>query len=164
MDFSLNEVQEMLADSIDKFIANEYAFEIRQTYAASKAGYSADVWGKMAELGWTAVPFSEDDGGFAGDQRDIMVMMQRLGRGLVVEPFLANILLAGGILKRVGNAQQKQQWLQAIIGGELHATLAFTEPQRVRAKRRHLRSHNRARTDRRPTKRCKRSHAICGAD
>jgi alkylation response protein AidB-like acyl-CoA dehydrogenase len=129
MDFSLNEVQEMLADSIDKFIDNEYTFDTRQTYAASESGYNADVWTKIAELGWTTVPFSEDDGGFAGDQRDIMVMMQRFGRGLVVEPFLANILLAGGILKRTGNAQQKQQWLQPIIGGELQATLAFTEPQ-----------------------------------
>ena len=129
MDFSLNEVQEMLADSIDKFIENEYDFDTRQKIAASESGFSDDVWQKFAELGWTAVPFGEDDGGFDGDQRDIMVMMQRFGRGLVVEPFLANVILAGGILKRTGNASQKQQWLHAIIGGELQASLAFTEPQ-----------------------------------
>ena len=129
MDFSLNEVQEMLADSIDKFIENEYDFDTRQKIAASESGYSDDVWQKFAELGWTAVPFGEDDGGFDGDQRDIMVMMQRFGRGLVVEPFLANVILAGGILKRTGNASQKQKWLHAIIGGELQASLAFSEPQ-----------------------------------
>ena len=129
MDFSLNEVQEMLADSIDKFIDNEYAFDTRQKYAASEAGFSADVWNTFAELGWTAVPFSEDDGGFDGDQIDIMVMMQRFGRGLLVEPYLANIILAGGILKRIGSAEQKQQWLQPIMAGELQASLAFTEPQ-----------------------------------
>jgi len=129
MDFSLNEVQEMLADSIDKFIANEYDFDTRQKFAASESGYSDGVWNTFAELGWTAVPFSEDDGGFDGDQRDIMIMMQRFGRGLVVEPFLANVVLAGGILKRTGNASQKQKWLRAIIGGELQATVAFTEPQ-----------------------------------
>ncbi len=129
MDFSLNEVQEMLADSIDKFIDNEYAFDTRQKYAASDAGFSADVWSTFAELGWTAVPFAEDDGGFNGDQIDIMVMMQRFGRGLLVEPYLANIVLAGGILKRVGNAAQKQKWLQPIMAGELQASLAFTEPQ-----------------------------------
>ena len=129
MDFSLNEVQEMLADSIDKFIENEYAFDTRQKYAASESGYSTDVWAMISELGWTAVPFSDEDGGFDGDQRDIMVIMQRFGRGLVVEPYLANIILAGGILKRVASADQKRQWLQAIIGGELQATLAFTEPQ-----------------------------------
>ena len=129
MDFSLNEVQEMLADSIDKFIDNEYAFDTRQKYAASEAGYSADVWKTIAELGWTAVPFAEEDGGFDGDQIDIMVMMQRFGRGLVVEPFLANIVLAGGILKRIATAQQKERWLHPIMAGELQATLAFTEPQ-----------------------------------
>ena len=129
MDFSLNEVQEMLADSIDKFIDNEYAFDTRQKYAASEAGYSADVWKMIAELGWTAVPFAEEDGGFDGDQIDIMVMMQRFGRGLVVEPFLANIVLAGGILKRIATAQQKERWLHPIMAGELQATLAFTEPQ-----------------------------------
>ena len=129
MDFSLNEVQEMLADSIDKFIENEYAFDTRQKYAATETGYSDDVWKMIAELGWTAVPFSEEDGGFDGDQIDIMVMMQRFGRGLVVEPYLANIILAGGILKRVGTAEQKERWLHAIMAGELQATLAFTEPQ-----------------------------------
>jgi len=56
-------------------------------------------------------------------------MMQRFGRGLVVEPYLANIVLAGGILKRVGTTKQKERWLHAIMAGELHATLAFTEPQ-----------------------------------
>lgn len=129
MDFSLNEVQEMLADSIDKFIDNKYDFDTRQKIAASESGYSDDIWTMFAELGWTAVPFSEDDGGFDGDQRDIMIMMQRFGRGLVVEPYLANVVLAGGILKRTGNARQKQEWLQSIIGGELQASVAFTEPQ-----------------------------------
>ena len=129
MDFSLNEVQEMLADSIDKFIDNEYDFDKRQAYAASEPGYSADVWAKFAELGWTAVPFSEADGGFDGGPIDIMVVMQRFGRGLVVEPYLANVVLAGGILKRTGSSDQKLRWLQPLIAGELQATLAFTEPQ-----------------------------------
>lgn len=129
MDFSLNEVQEMLADSIDKFIENEYAFDTRQQYSGSEAGYSADVWSTIAELGWTAVPFSEDDGGFGGNQIDILVVMKRFGRGLVVEPYLANIILAGGVLKRTATKEQKEQWLQPITGGQLQATLAFAEPQ-----------------------------------
>ena len=129
MDFSLNEVQEMLADSIDKFIENEYSFDARQKHAGSDAGYSPEVWSTFAELGWTAVPFSEDDGGFDGGPVDIMVMMQRFGRGLLVEPFVANVILAGGILKRAASAGQKEQWLSPIMSGELQATLAFTEPQ-----------------------------------
>lgn len=129
MDFSLNEVQMMLADSVDKFIANDYDFETRQRHAGSEIGYSQEVWKMFAELGWTTVPFSEDDGGFDGGPVDIMVMMERFGRGLLVEPYLANIVLAGGILRRAASSAQKQQWLQPIIAGELQATLAFTEPQ-----------------------------------
>jgi len=129
MDFSLNDVQEMLADSIDKFIENDYDFDTRQKYAASDKGYSDDVWKTFAELGWTAVPFSEADGGFDGGPVDIMVIMRRFGSALIVEPYLANVVLAGGVLKRVANDEQKQRWLHPVIGGELQAALAFMEPQ-----------------------------------
>jgi alkylation response protein AidB-like acyl-CoA dehydrogenase len=129
MDLSLNEVQLMLADSIEKFVANDYTFESRQKYSGSDRGYSKDVWQTFADLGWTAVPFSEDDGGFDGGPVDLMVVMERLGRGLIVEPYLANIVLAGGILKRAASDTQKAEWLSPLIGGELQATLAFVEPQ-----------------------------------
>jgi alkylation response protein AidB-like acyl-CoA dehydrogenase len=129
MDFSLNEIQAMLADSVDKFIQNEYDFDTRQAYAESDKGFSDEVWGTFADLGWTAVPFAEDDGGLAGGPADIMVLMQTLARGLIVEPYLANVILAGGILRRAADAGQKERWLQPMIAGELHATLAFNEPQ-----------------------------------
>ncbi len=119
----------MLADSVDKFIANEYDFDTRQDYAGSESGFSADAWATMAELGWTAVPFSEEDGGFGGSPVDIMVLMQHLARGLVVEPYLANVILAGGVLRRLATPEQKERWLQPVMTGELHATLAFNEPQ-----------------------------------
>jgi alkylation response protein AidB-like acyl-CoA dehydrogenase len=129
MDFSLNDVQAMLADSVDKFIANEYDFDTRQKYAASDTGFSAEVWATMAELGWTAIPFSEEEGGLGGGPADVMVFMQHLARGLVVEPYLANVLLAGGILQRTATDAQKALWLQPLMAGELQATLASLEPQ-----------------------------------
>lgn len=128
MDLSLNEMQEMLADSIEKFVANDYDFDTRQKYADSEAGFSSAVWQTFAELGWTSILTSEQDGGFGGGPVDLMVIMERLGRGLVVEPFLANIVLAGGVLQRAANAQQKADWLAAIVAGELQATVAFAEP------------------------------------
>ncbi len=129
MDFSLNDVQLMLADSIEKFVNNDYDFESRQKYSSSATGYSEEVWRTFADLGWTAVPFSEEDGGFGGGPVDMMVVMERLGRGLIVEPYLANIVLAGGVLRRAAGAEQKEKWLGPIIGGELQASLAFVEPQ-----------------------------------
>ena len=129
MDLSFTEVQTMLVDSVEKFIANDYSFERRQKYAASDLGYSSDVWQTFAELGWTAVPFSEEDGGFDGGPVEVMVMMQQFGRGLIVEPYLANVVLAGGVLRRVASDAQKTKWLHPLIGGELQAALAVTEPQ-----------------------------------
>ena len=129
MEFSFTDVQSMLQESIEKFIANDYDFERRQEYAASDLGYSADVWSMFAELGWTAVPFAEDDGGFDGGPVELMVMMQQFGRGLLVEPFLANVVLAGGVLRRSASDDQKARWLHPLIAGDLQATLAVAEPQ-----------------------------------
>jgi alkylation response protein AidB-like acyl-CoA dehydrogenase len=128
MDFSFNEIQAMLDDSVEKFIANDYDFEKRQKYAASDKGYSTEVWQTFAELGWTSVPFSEEDGGFGGGPADLMVLMLRFGKGLIVEPYLANIILAGGVLRRAASAGQKEQWLHPVIAGELQAALAYAEP------------------------------------
>ncbi|HSM29236.1 MAG TPA: acyl-CoA dehydrogenase family protein [Woeseiaceae bacterium] len=129
MDFSFNEIQAMLDDSVGKFIANDYDFETRQKYAASERGYGPEVWQTFAELGWTSVPFGEEDGGFGGGPADLMVLMLRFGKGLVVEPYLANIVLAGGVLRRAASADQREQWLHPIIAGELQAALAYAEPQ-----------------------------------
>ena len=129
MDFSLTEEQSILADSVQKFIENDYSFEQRQAIAESDAGFSEELWQTFAELGWTAVPLSEEDGGLGGGPVELMLMMEQFGRGLLVEPFLANIVLAGGVLRRAGSTEQKEGWLASIVGGELQAALAFAEPQ-----------------------------------
>ncbi len=129
MDFSISEEQSMLADSVSKFIENDYDFERRQKIAESDDGYSLELWNTYAELGWTAVPFAEDDGGLGGGPVELMLMMEQFGRGLLLEPFLANVVLAGGTLRRAADPGQKSQWLAPLIEGNLQAALAFAEPQ-----------------------------------
>ncbi|MDA0680661.1 MAG: acyl-CoA dehydrogenase family protein [Proteobacteria bacterium] len=129
MDFSFSEEQTMLADSVARFIDTDYDFESRQKTAASESGYSEKMWRTFAELGWTAVPFAEEDGGLGGGTIEQMLVMEQIGRGLVVEPYLATVIMAGGILRRLASNEQKLKWLAPIIGGELIATLAFAEPQ-----------------------------------
>ena len=129
MDLAFTDEQAMLKDSIEKFIINDYDFEVRQNNASGDPGFSPELWTLFAELGWTAVPFAEADGGFDGGPVELMVMMQQFGRGLVVEPFLANIVLAGGVLRRAADEAQKSRWLQPLIAGELQAALATGEPQ-----------------------------------
>ena len=119
----------MLADSVARFIDNDYDFDTRQKIAAGDARFSREMWQTFAELGWTAVPFDEADGGLGGGPVELMLMMEQFGRGLVVEPFLPTVVLAGGVLRRTANAAQKDQWLTPLIGGELQAALAFAEPQ-----------------------------------
>ena len=129
MDFSLSEEQTMLADSITRFIDTDYDFAHRQENAGSEIGYSVEMWRTFADLGWTAVPFAEEDGGLDGGPIEQMLIMEQFGRGLVVEPYMANVILAGGVLRRIANDEQKSNWLGPLIGGELQATLAFAEPQ-----------------------------------
>ena len=129
MDFSISDEQSMLADSVSKFIDNDYDFERRQKIAESQDGYSKELWQTYAELGWTAVPFAEEDGGLGGGPVELMLMMEQFGRGLVVEPYLANIVLAGGALRRAASQDQKSEWLAPLIEGNLQAALAFAEPQ-----------------------------------
>ena len=129
MDFSVTDEQAMLADSVARFIDNDYDFDTRQKIATGDAPFNRAMWQTFAELGWTAVPFDEADGGLGGGPVELMLMMEQFGRALVVEPFLATVVLAGGVLRRTANAAQKEEWLTPLIGGELQAALAFAEPQ-----------------------------------
>lgn len=129
MDFALTEEQSMLEDSVARFVDNDYDFETRQKIVGTGPGYSRETWQLFADLGWLAMPFSEDDDGLGGGPVELMLMMQQFGRGLVVEPFLATVVLAGGILRRAANGTQKERWLAPLIAGELQGALAFAEPQ-----------------------------------
>ncbi|MGB5345082.1 MAG: acyl-CoA dehydrogenase family protein [Woeseia sp.] len=129
MDFSITDEQAMLADSVTRFIDNDYSFEKRMKTVEGDAAFNEATWQNFAELGWTAMLFDEADGGFDGGAVELMLIMEQFGRGLVVEPFLANVVLAGGVLKRVATAEQKARWLTGIIEGSTQAALAFAEPQ-----------------------------------
>ena len=129
MDFSLSDEQSLLKDSIERFVQNDYGFETRNKVMQADEGFSRDNWKQFAELGWLAVPFSEEDGGFGGGPIELMLMMEQIGRGLIVEPYLPSVVLAGGFLKRAGSAAQKEQYLAAVIDGSKMGAFAFAEPQ-----------------------------------
>ena len=129
MDFSITDEQTMLQDSIVKFINNNYEFETRQTNAASTDGFSREYWQMFGELGWTAVPFAEDDGGLGGGAVETMLLMEQFGRGLVLEPYLASVVLAGGVLRRAADDAQRQRWLAGVVDASAIGALAFVEPQ-----------------------------------
>ncbi|MEM1229976.1 MAG: acyl-CoA dehydrogenase family protein [Pseudomonadota bacterium] len=129
MDFSFSDEQTLLQDSISKFLQNDYDFEARQKVVKEEEGFSRANWQQFAELGWLAMPFGEDDGGFGGGAVESMIMMEQFGRGLVVEPFLPTVVLAGGAIKHGGSDEQRAAHLPGIIDGSTQAALAFVEPQ-----------------------------------
>ena len=129
MDLSISEEQSAIRDVISRFIENEYDFEKRMSIAEGDSAFDSDVYNFFVEQGFTAIPFSEEDGGLNGGPVETMLIMKEIGRGLVLEPYLENVILAGGVLKRLATDDQKSKWLSNIINGELQSTLAFIEPQ-----------------------------------
>ena len=129
MDFSFSQEQNMLQESIERFVQNDYGFDERQKNAHSDLGFSQDHWQTFAELGWLGVPFAESDGGFGGGAVEASLMMEQFGRGLVIEPFLATVVLAGGALKHGASDALKARYLPGVIDGSLHGALAYAEPQ-----------------------------------
>lgn len=128
MDFNFTEEQTMIRDSLAKLIKDKYDFDTRRKVVASKDGWRPEMWAQFVELGLTAAPFSEEDGGLGGGPIDSMVVMEEFGKGLVVEPFLQTVVIGGGFLKR-GTTAQKEEHLAALIGGEAVFAFAYAEPK-----------------------------------
>ena len=129
MDFSLNEEQLILKDSVAKYLANNYDFTERQAIRDEVDGFSRKHWQQFAELGWLTIPFSETHGGFGGKIEDTAVLMEEFGRGLVLEPYLASVLLAGQLIARSGNEHAITECLGAIMEGNHTSALAAYERQ-----------------------------------
>ncbi|MFH1870572.1 MAG: acyl-CoA dehydrogenase family protein [Pseudomonadota bacterium] len=128
MDFNYTEEQLALQDTLRRFIAKDYAFEHRRALAKSADGFDRAAWKTFADFGILALPFHEDFGGLNGNAVDSMLVMEMLGRGLALEPYVPTVVLCGGLIRDTGSAAQKEALLPAIAGGELMLALAHYEP------------------------------------
>ena len=129
MDFSFTEEQTLLRNMVQSFVQDNYDFDARMKIVRSEDGMSREIWQQFAELGLLAAPFSEDLGGLDGGPIETMVIMEELGRGLVVEPYLPTVVLCGGIWNRHASKDQQETHLPSLIAGESIWALAFSEPQ-----------------------------------
>ncbi len=129
MDFRLTEEQQALKDSVQRFVSTQYPFEARGRIVAEDRGYSTEHWALFAELGWLMVPFREEDGGLGGSAVDLAVIMEELGRGLVVEPYLATAVLCGRLIGTAGSEAQRAALIPPIIEGQMQLAFACAEPQ-----------------------------------
>jgi alkylation response protein AidB-like acyl-CoA dehydrogenase len=125
MDFNFKEEQRQLADALKRWIARDYGWETRRAIVQSEQGSSNAAWAQLAELGLTALPLPEAQGGFDGSAVDMFVVMQELGRGLVVEPYFATVLGAEFLKLGGGHASL----LERVATGELKLACALGERQ-----------------------------------
>jgi pimeloyl-CoA dehydrogenase small subunit len=127
MDFDLTDEQRLLKDSVDRLVADQYQFEQRKKYMAEPDGWSRAVWQQYAELGLLGLPFAEAHGGFGGGAVETMIVMEIFGRGLVLEPYFATVILGGGLLRRAASPAQQQALLPQVVQGKLKLAFAHVE-------------------------------------
>ncbi len=128
MDFNFSSEQEQLRDTVNRLIEREYEFnKQRHAIIHSAAGYSEKVWASMAEIGVLGIGIDEAHGGFGGNAIDTMIVMEALGRSLVVEPYLATVVLGANLIQLAGSDAQKSSLLPQIVAGRLKLAFAYSE-------------------------------------
>src|SRR5438477_12566659 len=108
MDLSLSDEQKQLQESAERFAREKYTFDNRRKIAATERGWLAENWAQFAELGWLGMAFSEEDGGCGGGAIETMIVMEQFGKGLVLAPFLATVVLGGGMVAKGGSKAQHE--------------------------------------------------------
>ncbi|HEY1360961.1 MAG TPA: acyl-CoA dehydrogenase [Xanthobacteraceae bacterium] len=129
MDFEMSDEQRLLQESVERLLTDRYDFEARKRYMQEPGGFSRDLWRRYAELGLLGLPFDERYGGIGGGPVETMIVMEAFGRALVLEPYLATVVLGGGLLRRGGSEAQREALIPKIAGGDLMLAFAHAERQ-----------------------------------
>ena len=129
MDFSYDDEQEALRDAVRGLVGKAYGdYENRRQAVSEAPGFNEKLWQQMAEMGLLGLPFAEEDGGVGAGPVEIGIVCQELGRVIAPEPYLASVVLAGGLVAAVGTAEQRAEVLGALAGGERVLAFAHDEP------------------------------------
>lgn len=129
MNFNFTDEQQLLADTLRRFVREHYSFEARRDILTSADGWSREVWQALAGLGLTALNVPEEHGGLGAGAVETMLVMNVLGEGLVLEPFLSAAVLAPALLTQLGETAAARELLPVIAGGERIVIVAHQEPQ-----------------------------------
>jgi alkylation response protein AidB-like acyl-CoA dehydrogenase len=128
MDFNYTQEQQMLQDSIEKFLDKNYRFANRRATIAARQGMSPVVWEGFASLGLLGLPIPPEYEGFGGGAVDTMIVMEALGRHLVVEPYLSTVVLGANAIVLGGTQSQRRILLPSIVNGSMKLAFAHGEP------------------------------------
>ncbi len=122
-----SEEQNMLRDSAERYLRDNYSFDSRQAAVKQARGYDADQWQTFAELGWLAMTFKEESDGFGGGALETMILCEQFGKYLVLEPYLESVVLVGGLVEAGAQPAIKEQYLSGLIAGEFQGAFAYLE-------------------------------------
>jgi alkylation response protein AidB-like acyl-CoA dehydrogenase len=128
VDLRYDTEQVILRDSADKFLGERYDYRTFQKIADSEAGWSPELWTQFADLGWLGLPFAMEDGGSGGGAVELSILMTAFGRHLVIEPYLATVVLGGGLVAGLGSAAERRAILPDVMAGQCR--LAFAHEDR----------------------------------
>ena len=129
MNFSLNEEQRLLTDSVERFVRENCSLDQHRALVSSELGYDERSWRQMADLGWLGVNVPEAYGGIGDGPVETMVLMEAFGAGLVLEPYFPSVVLGGNLVAMAGSEAQKQAILPALVAGEIKLAFAWVEAQ-----------------------------------
>jgi alkylation response protein AidB-like acyl-CoA dehydrogenase len=127
MDLTLSDEQRLLRESADRFVNQTYNADHRRKAANEPLGFSPAIWKQFADLGWLALPISEDFGGLGGGAVETGILMEAFGRGLVSEPYLSTVVIGSALVAACGTDAQKQAILPKVADGSLILALAHSE-------------------------------------
>lgn len=129
MDFTYTETQDMIRDTLARFLADTYDFDKRRAMISGEAGRDPGIWHALAsELGMLSASFGEELGGMGGGALENAIIMEELGKAIAIEPYLQTVVIGGGALKAAGGPLAEAM-IPAIIGGEAIIAFAYAEPQ-----------------------------------
>ena len=129
MNFELSKEQQMIVGSVAGFVKDESNVERFRDMREDERGWDPEVWRTMGEYGWLGIAFPEQYGGIDGSFLDMALILEQFGRGLVPEPYIASVVLAGSLVLELGSDDQKNGLLAPMLAGEASLALAYAERQ-----------------------------------
>lgn len=127
MNLQFTSEQNELQASVARLLGDIHSFAQRRALVRDDAPFHEGIWRHFAQLGLTALPIAQDDGGLGGSAVDLLVVLREFGRALVVEPYVASSVLGAAAVALAGSTQQRQQQLPAVAAGERRLAWAHDE-------------------------------------
>ncbi|MBW2063137.1 MAG: acyl-CoA/acyl-ACP dehydrogenase [Deltaproteobacteria bacterium] len=128
MDISFNEDQIEIRNQARRFLENECPIEYVRDMFEDEQGFTDEIWGKMAEMGWMGMHIPEEYDGIGLGLTDLCIVLEEMGRALTPGPYFSTVMLAAEAIIEAGNESQKKAYLPKISMGETRGTLALSEP------------------------------------